>query len=175
MKIVIADANLAPLRSHLEEQLPADAEVLWPDPRDQAAIVAAVRGADVLVSGRCPAAVGEAGRDLKLVHAAGAGVDGIDVTGLPPGTIVANTFHHEDSIAEYVVASAILLRRGFLVQDSALRRDEWASPAHDPAAAWGGFAGDRDDRVRRLRAHRREHVVAVPRLRCSRGRRDPPW
>jgi phosphoglycerate dehydrogenase-like enzyme len=64
-------------------------------------------------------------------------VDGIDVTALPAGTVVANTFHHEDSIAEYVLAATILLRRGFLTQDAALRRDEWASPAYDPAVGWG--------------------------------------
>lgn len=141
MKIVVADANLAPLRAHLEEGLPTGAEVRWPDPRDLDAVAAAVADADVLVSGHCPAAVGAAGRNLRLVHVAGAGVDGIDVAGLAPGTIVANTFHHEDSIAEYVLAATILLRRGFLAQDSALRRDEWASPAHDPQVPWGDSLG----------------------------------
>ncbi|MCE3552766.1 hypothetical protein LWC33_15025 [Pseudonocardia sp. RS11V-5] len=141
MKIVVADANLAPLRAHLEEGFPTGSEVSWPGPRDLDAVAAAVVDADVLVAGRCPAAVGAAGRALKLVHAAGAGVDGIDVAGLPAGAVVANTFHHEDSIAEYVVATTILLRRGFLTQDTALRRDEWASPAHDPALPWGNSLG----------------------------------
>jgi phosphoglycerate dehydrogenase-like enzyme len=73
---------------------------------------------------------------LRLVHAVGAGTDGIDVAALPAGTQVANTFHHEDSIAEYVVAATVLLRRGFLGQDAALRADRWASPAYDPAQPW---------------------------------------
>lgn len=141
MKIVIADANLAPLRAHLGEGFPSGSEVVWPDPRDLSAVEAELADADVLVSATCPATVGAAGKTLQLVHAPGAGVDGIDVAALPAGTIVANTFHHEDSIAEYVVASTILLRRGFLAQDTALRRDEWASPAYDHAIPWGDSLG----------------------------------
>jgi phosphoglycerate dehydrogenase-like enzyme len=141
MKVVVADPNLVPLRAHLEESLPAGTETSWPDPHDPAAVEAAVAGAEVLVSGRCPASVAAAGTSLRLVHAAGAGVDGIDVAALPPGTIVANTFHHEDSIAEYVVAATVLLRRGFLAQDAALRTDRWASPAYDPGQGWGNSLG----------------------------------
>jgi phosphoglycerate dehydrogenase-like enzyme len=141
MKVVVADPNLVPLRAHLEESLPAGTETSWPDPYDPAAVEAAVAGAEVLVSGRCPASVAAAGTSLRLVHAAGAGVDGIDVAALPPGTIVANTFHHEDSIAEYVVAATVLLRRGFLAQDAALRTDRWASPAYDPGQGWGNSLG----------------------------------
>jgi phosphoglycerate dehydrogenase-like enzyme len=141
MKIVVADTNLAPLRAHLEEGVPSGSEVLWLDPRDLPAVEAEVADADVLVSSNCPATVGASGKRLRLVHAPGAGLDGIDVSALPAGTVVANTFHHEDSIAEYVVASTILLRRGFLPQDAALRRDEWASPAYDPALPWGDSLG----------------------------------
>jgi len=95
-----------------------------------------VADADVLVSGSCPAAVAAAGKRLRLVHSAGAGTDGIDVQALPAGVQVANTFHHEDSIAEYVVAAAIVLRRRFLQQDAALRRGVWDSPAYDPGVPW---------------------------------------
>lgn len=137
MKIVVADPNLAPLRAEMAAGLPAGAEVSWPDPRDDRAIEAALVDADVLICARCTPAMAAAGKTLRLVHAPGAGVDGIDVAALPAGTVVANTFHHEDSIAEYVLAATILLRRGFLAQDAALRRDEWASPAYDPAVGWG--------------------------------------
>ncbi|MFC3998898.1 2-hydroxyacid dehydrogenase [Nocardiopsis sediminis] len=136
MKIVIADANLRQCRSELGLALPAGSEVVWADRMADPGLEAAVADADVLVSGRCPAGIAAAGKALKLVHAAGAGVEKIDIGALPSGTVVANTFHHEDSIAEYVVASAILLRRGFLAQDRALRTGEWASPAHDPAVPW---------------------------------------
>ncbi|WIY00910.1 2-hydroxyacid dehydrogenase [Amycolatopsis mongoliensis] len=141
MKIVIADTNLASVRAELEAGFPPGSATLWPDPRDSAAVEAAVADAEVLVSSRCSSATAAAAKNLRLVHAAGAGVDGIDVAALVPGTIVANTHHHEDSIAEYAVAAAILLRRGFLAQDEALRRDEWASPVYRSDAPWRDSLG----------------------------------
>ncbi|MDI3405039.1 2-hydroxyacid dehydrogenase [Streptomyces cavernicola] len=136
LRVVIADPSIRPQRERIEAQLPEGAVADWPDPRDHAAVEAAVADADVLVSGVCPAPIATAGKRLRLVHAAGAGTDGIDAAALPPGTIVANTHHHEESIAEYAVASAVLLHRGFLTQDAALRRGDWDTPAYDPAAAW---------------------------------------
>ncbi|MEV1293681.1 2-hydroxyacid dehydrogenase [Pseudonocardia sp. NPDC049635] len=136
MKIVVADQNLAGIRAETETALPPDSEVVWSPTRDAADVAALVGDADVLIGGYCPKEVAVAGARLRLVHAAGAGTDGIDVDALPAGCVVANTFHHEDSIAEYVTASAILLRRGFLTQDAALRRGEWPTPAYDPAAPW---------------------------------------
>jgi len=112
--VVVADANLAPLRAEFEAALPPDTEVRWPSPRNADEVESAVADADVLVSGSCPS----------------------NVAALPAGVQVANTFHHEDSIGEYVVASAVLLRRRFLHQDAALRRGVWHSPAYDPAVPW---------------------------------------
>jgi phosphoglycerate dehydrogenase-like enzyme len=134
--VVAADTNLAPLRVEFEAAMPPGTTVRWPDPHDTAAVEAAVADADVLVGGSCPASVAAAGKRLRLVHAAGAGTDGIDVDALAHGVQVSNTFHHEGSIAEYVVATAVLLRRGFLRQDGALRRGVWDSAAHDPAVPW---------------------------------------
>lgn len=136
MKIVVADQTLAGLRAETEAALPTGSEVIWASSRDVGDLAALVADADVLVSGRCPKEVAAAGTGLRLVHAAGAGTDGIDADALPAGCTVANTFHHEDSIAEYVVASAILLRRGFLTQDTALRAGDWPTSAYDPAAPW---------------------------------------
>ena len=136
MTTVVADANLAPLRAEFEAALRAGIEVRWPSPRDTAEVESAVADAEVLVSGSCPPNVAAAGTRLRLVHAPGAGTDGIDVAALSAGVQVANTFHHESSIAEYVVASAVLLRRRFLQQDAALRRDVWESPAYDPGVPW---------------------------------------
>ncbi|NBE56988.1 hydroxyacid dehydrogenase, partial [Streptomyces sp. YC537] len=136
LRVVVADPSILSQRERIEAQLPEGAAVSWPDPRDPAAVEAAVADADVLVAGQCPAPVAAAGKNLRLVHAAGAGTDGIDTAALPPGTVVANTHHHENSIAEYALASAVLLHRGFLTQDAALRRGTWDTPAYDPAAPW---------------------------------------
>ncbi len=76
-----------------------------------------LRDADVYVGSRFSAAMAEAAEKLRLIHIAGAGTDKVDFDALPPDTLVANTFHHEQSIAEYIVAAAVMLRRGFLAQD----------------------------------------------------------
>lgn len=150
IRIVVADANLRPLRAEFERRLPTGSTVEWPEPTDSDAVAAAVAEADVLVSGTCTAATARAAQRLRLVHAAGAGTDGIDRGALPPGTQVACTYHHEDSMAEYVAASAVLLRRGLLRQDAALREGRWLSPVYAPqdigwqptlAGATVGFVG----------------------------------
>jgi phosphoglycerate dehydrogenase-like enzyme len=142
MKIVVTDANLPAWRADLEGALPDGSVVLWPNPSDDAEIQAALIDADVLVGPRCTTDMGWAGKNLRLVQVAGAGTDKIEVNALPKGTQVANTFHHENAIAEYVVAATVVLRRGILRQDAALRRGEWASPAHNRAEPWvSGLAG----------------------------------
>ncbi|SDO34125.1 Phosphoglycerate dehydrogenase [Nakamurella panacisegetis] len=142
MRIVVSDANLASWRSDLESALPDGTVVAWPDPTDDVAIGQALISADVLVGPRFTAEMGEAATNLRLVQVAGAGTDKIDVNALPHGAKVANTFHHEDSITEYVVAATVMLRRGIRQQDAALRRGEWVTPAHDAAQPWvSGLAG----------------------------------
>ncbi|WP_327657128.1 2-hydroxyacid dehydrogenase [Streptomyces sp. NBC_00483] len=135
IRVVVADANLQMLRTEFERQLPADSTVVWCEPSDPEAVEKAVVEADVLVSGACTAAIARAGQRLRLVHAPGAGTDGIDRSALSPGTRVACTYHHEDSMAEYVAASAVLLRRGLLRQDAALREGHWLSPVYAPQEA----------------------------------------
>lgn len=149
MRIIVADPNLAPHRERFERQLPAGASVSWYDAADRDALSAAIVDADVFVGSKLPAAVARKARNLRLVHAAGAGVDGIAVDALPPNVPVANTFNHERSIAEYVLATTILLRRRFLDQDRQLREGIWASSVYDAAltqpdavgAAHIGFVG----------------------------------
>jgi phosphoglycerate dehydrogenase-like enzyme len=142
MKIVIADANLSSWRNDLEAALPDGSVVVWPSPADDAEIQKALTDADVLVGPRCTTDMGWAAKKVRLVQVAGAGTDKIEVDALPHGTTVANTFHHEDAIAEFVVAASVMLRRGILRQDAALRRGEWASPAHNRAEPWvSGLAG----------------------------------
>ncbi|PRC43246.1 hydroxyacid dehydrogenase, partial [Mycobacterium sp. ITM-2017-0098] len=67
----------------------------------------------------------------RLVHPAAAGTDRIDMAALPQNVLVANTFHHERSIAEYVVGAAVMLSRGFLTQDARLRDGIWATSVYD--------------------------------------------
>ena len=136
MKIVVVDQNLAPLRAEFDAAVPEGAVVHWPDPRDEAAVRGALTDAEVLVAGRFTADMADAGKHLRAVFVPGAGYEKIDFAALPAGTQVANTFHHEDSIAEYVVAATVLLRRDVVAQDAALRRGEWRSPAFYPGVPW---------------------------------------
>ena len=133
MKIVVSDRNLLPHRTLFESKLPSHCEVSWHKNADESALSDDLADADVFVGGRFSAALASAAPQLRLVHVAGAGTDGIEFESLPTSTLLANTFHHERSIAEYVAATAVLLRRGFLSQDSELRKGRWASPVYDPA------------------------------------------
>ncbi|MBM7242515.1 hydroxyacid dehydrogenase [Rhodococcus fascians] len=131
MKVVIADSNLLPHRGRFESRVASDIELSWHEKFDVDALVADIADATVYVGGKFPAALAEAAPELRLVHVAGAGTDGVSFDALSPQTLVANTFHHERSIAEYIVATAVVLRRGFLGQDRLMREDRWASPVYD--------------------------------------------
>jgi phosphoglycerate dehydrogenase-like enzyme len=118
MKIVIADRGLLPHRTVLESRLPEDAVTSWHDGVDERTLATDLADADVYVGARFTAAMGEAARGLRLVHAPGAAT-------------VANTFHHEGSIAEYIAMALVALRRRVREQDAALRRGSWLSSTYD--------------------------------------------
>jgi phosphoglycerate dehydrogenase-like enzyme len=128
MRVLINDANLVPHRARFEDLVPAGTELCWRvgqvTPED-------LRCAQVYVGSRFTAEMAKATEKLQLVHVAGAGTDKVDFDALPPDVQVANTFHHEQSIAEYIAAAAVMLRRDFLVQDRALRDNRWATSVHD--------------------------------------------
>ncbi|MGW0159870.1 2-hydroxyacid dehydrogenase [Mycobacterium sp. NPDC003323] len=132
MQIYVADRNLVPHRRRFEAALPPGVEVTWAGPGVDAE---RLRDAAVHVGGRFPAEMAAVAEKLELVHVAGAGTDRVAFDALGPDVLVANTFHHERSIAEYVLSAAIMLRRGFLRQDHALRRDTWASAVYDDTIA----------------------------------------
>lgn len=136
MKIVVADANLVPHRERLEAAVPPGARVCWQAPLDE------LRDADVYVGSRFTAEMAVAAEKLRLIHVAGAGTDKVDFEALGPNVVVANTFHHERSIAEYVVAAAVMLRRDFLGQDRQLRRGVWATSVYDASIPQSGTLGD---------------------------------
>ncbi|OBB22883.1 hydroxyacid dehydrogenase [Mycolicibacterium peregrinum] len=125
MKIVVIEPNILVHRGRFESALPPSAEVVWNGSIED------LRDADVFVGSRFTAEMAAAAEKLRLLHVAGAGTDKVDFAALRPETLVANTFHHERSIAEYVLAAAVLLRRDFLAQDRALRRGVWATSVYD--------------------------------------------
>jgi phosphoglycerate dehydrogenase-like enzyme len=132
VKIVVIDPNLAPHRDRFEAMVPPGSEVSW---RVGGPPNADLRDAEVFVGSRFTAEMARSAPKLRLVHPAAAGTDRIDMAALPPDVLVANTFHHERSIAEYVVGAAVMLTRSFLTQDAALRRGVWATSVYDGAIA----------------------------------------
>jgi phosphoglycerate dehydrogenase-like enzyme len=131
VKIVVADRSLVPHRERFEAALPADATPLWrTGPAD---LRGELRDAQVYVGGQFTAEMAGVAEKLRLIHVAGAGTDRIDFDALSGDVLVANTFHHERSIAEYVLAAAIVMRRGFFTQDRSLRRNVWATAVYDDA------------------------------------------
>jgi len=133
MKIVVGDRNVLPHREQFEAGLPVDAEVIWCVPFDESRVIDELADADVYVGGKFSAAMGSGAPKLRMVHVAGAGTDNVDRSGLGPDVQVCNTFHHEQSIAEYVVAATVMLRRQFLLQDRALREGRFATAVYDPS------------------------------------------
>lgn len=146
MLIVVADPNLVPHRLRLESQLPSGVDIRW---HVDGAPAEVLHSTQIFVGSRFTAEMARVAPALRLVHPAAAGTDKIDFAALGPDILVANTFHHEHSIAEYVVAAATMLRRGFLSQDRALRNGVWATSVYDRTipqsptlgAAWIGFVG----------------------------------
>lgn len=139
---VVTDANLRELADLLESQVGDAVDLRWP--ADAAELRDALQDADALVGGRFDAELAAAAPRLRLVQVSGAGTDGVDRTALRPGIALANTYHHQDAMAEYAVWAAIGLRRGLPAADAALRRDRWLSPAQErdrPLPA--GLAGAR--------------------------------
>ncbi|SKC66174.1 2-hydroxyacid dehydrogenase [Krasilnikoviella flava] len=131
LRVVVTDANLLPLRDELVGLLPAGTEVSWAVGVHADELTAALRTADVLVGPALTPEMAEAAPGLRLVHVAGAGTDRVDPAALRPGITVANTFHHEGSIAEYAVWAAIDLRRDLRLADAALREGRWRSSVYD--------------------------------------------
>ena len=139
MRVVVADGNLLPHRDRLQAQAPPGARFVWLTdgvPYDE------LREAEVFIGSFFTADMVRAAPKLRLIHVAGAGTDRIDFAAIPPEVQVANTFHHERSIAEYVAGAAVMLRRGFLTHDRALRDGVWATSVYDRSLPQPPVLGD---------------------------------
>jgi phosphoglycerate dehydrogenase-like enzyme len=62
---------------------------------------------------------------LKLLHAAGAGVDSFCLSALSPHTTVANAYFHGPAIGEYVMMMVLALSRDLVKMDERFRRGSW--------------------------------------------------
>lgn len=131
LKVLVVDSNLAHHVEALESAVADIADVDWLPVKSPEA-PSKLGDVDVLVSQYFPPEWAAAAPQLKLILAPGAGYDGVSLEAVPAGVPVANTFHHAASIAEYVLATAILMRRDLAWQDRELRDGRWASSVYKP-------------------------------------------
>ena len=74
---------------------------------------------------------------LKLLQAAGAGVDRIAFAALPKGAVLANAFGHEEAVAEYCILGMLAWSHDFLEAEQSFRTGSWrmsgrfGAPIHD--------------------------------------------
>jgi phosphoglycerate dehydrogenase-like enzyme len=112
---------------------------------DEAGVAARLPDTDVLVTMVMTAEMGHAaGARLKLVQVPGAGLDRIDRSALPRGTLLANAYGHETGIAEYVFGAILTMTREFARLDEALRQGDWHSQwavGVEPPPVWPELAG----------------------------------
>jgi len=93
-------------------------------PRDPR-VLSLIEEAEVIVGGTFTKKMGEAAKKLRLVQATGAGVDAVDLEALPSGTVLANVYHHEVSIAETVMMYMLALCKRLKKYDTGLRHGLW--------------------------------------------------
>ena len=100
------------------------------DLTDTQRLIPALAEAEIIVGHIWRSDFPEAPR-LKLLQAATAGIDMIDLPSLPRGITLCNVFGHEPAIAEYVLMTMLALTHRLFDTVTAFRGGSWA--AHQPA------------------------------------------
>lgn len=131
LRVLVTDPIIERFAVHLLDGAPRHEWTFLTDPQDER-LPAALAGCDVLVCARLSAEAA-VGCGASLVQVTGAGLDRVAVDSLPPGVLVANTFHHARPIAEHVMMSVLALERRLVPTDAALRRGQWRNLAADSA------------------------------------------
>src|SRR5712692_9381775 len=110
------------------------------DLTDMQRLIPALAEAEIVVGHIWKKEFPEAPR-VKLLQAATAGVDMIDLPSLPRGITLCNVFGHEPAIADYVLMTMLALTHRLVDTVTAFRGESWV--AHQPAggAAHGEILG----------------------------------
>jgi phosphoglycerate dehydrogenase-like enzyme len=141
LQVAFAGTFPASLEQPVRRHLATPCEIIIASEAD---ILPRLADIDVLVTMGLTVEMARAARRLKLVQVPGAGVDRIDRSALPAGTLLANTHGHETGIAEYVIGAMLALTRQFSRLDGALRRGDWQSQwavGVAPPPVWPELAG----------------------------------
>ena len=85
----------------------------------------ALVGAKVFIGTDFDAAMGTASDQLRAILIPAAGYDRVQPDAVPDGCIVANAYHHEAPIAEWVMAVAVMLDHDIMKSDAIFRAGSW--------------------------------------------------
>ena len=133
LKILVTDPTMIMHERYLRQSLPADVEWVFANGAEETALHDLLSESDVYVGFQLSEAMGHAARNLRLLQVSGTGTDEIDFASLRGDVVVANTFNHERSIAEWVVMAMLALGRQLIPSDRHLRMGVWDSIFQDPA------------------------------------------
>jgi len=125
MRIVLVGGIAALGEEQIRKRLRRPHEIIRVSASEISDRLEAIRTADVIVGWPLTAELAANARKAKLIQAAGAGVDGLPFELLPAGVQVANTYHHETSIAEYIVMAMLAMLRRPSGYDARLREGNW--------------------------------------------------
>lgn len=100
-------------------------EWVFAEYRDNKPAPEALIGADVYIGTDFTKEMGAAADSLKAILIAAAGYDRIDPEAVPAGCIVANAYHHEAPIAEWVMSVAVALDHELFKSDRTFRAGSW--------------------------------------------------
>jgi len=82
--------------------------------------------ADIYIGTDFTVDMGEAAKSLKAILIAAAGYDRIEPEAVPQNVVVANAYHHEAPIAEWVMAVAVALDHNLIASDRNFRNGDWS-------------------------------------------------
>lgn len=131
-KILVCDAGIAANLDALRPAVSDDVEWrIYPDAAESE-LVQEMTDTTIYIGGTFTATMAQAAPELQLLQVPATGLDDIAVDALPDHVILANTYNHERSIAEYVMMVMLVLTRQLRQADANLRRGIWqVQPAGD--------------------------------------------
>ncbi|MGH8210564.1 MAG: 2-hydroxyacid dehydrogenase [Steroidobacteraceae bacterium] len=126
MRVLLLGEMAASALDGLEARVRSPCEFIAVEKYDEPRVLSLLEGAEVLVGSSFTRKMAAAAKKLRLVQSIGAGVEGFDLDALPQGVVLANTHHHEVSIAEYAMFYLLSVRKQLQKFAADFKRGHWA-------------------------------------------------